>query len=171
MLAGFGTQFDAMIAHIARAGEGIKRQEGDTISHLQTMLGHLSTVAERLEAARTLSGDVSQHAIERLDGVVNAVQAQMQTMAAGAQTAAGIMRGISQIYSDQTQALNRGVGEAHTQVLTMNESIEAMQQRTDQMRVALKTQSEDLMKSLGTILSQIEAGDEVSADAAQKKSG
>jgi len=156
ILSGFGSQFDVMIAHMAQAGTGIKRQEGDTLNQLQTMLSHLSSVAEKLEEARSLSGDVSQHAIGRLDEVVNAVQAQMNNMAAGAQTAAGIMRGIGQIYNDQTGALTKGVGEAHNQVLTMNQSIDEMQERTDRMRASLKLQGDELMNSLRQILSQLE---------------
>jgi hypothetical protein len=156
LLGGYSQQFDTMLRHMAEAGTGIKHQESDMLTHLQSMLGHLGTVAEKLESARTLSGDVSQHAIERLDTVVNAIQAQMNNMTAGAQTAAGIMRGIGQIYSDQTGALTKGVGDAHAQVLTMNQSIDDMQARTDRMRAALKMQGDDLMNSLRQILSQLE---------------
>ncbi len=156
ILGGFGQQFDAMLRHMAEAGTGIKHQESDMLTHLQSMLGHLGTVAEKLESARALSGDVSQHAIERLDSVVNSIQAQMNNMTAGAQTAAGIMRGIGQIYSDQSGSLTKGVGEAHAQVLTMNKSIDDMQMRTDRMRQALKMQGDDLMNSLRQILSQLE---------------
>ena len=65
------------------------------------------------------------------------------------------MRGIGQIYGDQTQALNKNMHEAHDQVLTMNKSIDEMQQRTDRMRVSLKLQGEELMGSLQKILSQL----------------
>ncbi|MDR3425168.1 MAG: hypothetical protein P4M13_08910 [Alphaproteobacteria bacterium] len=156
LLEGFSGKFDAMIAHMAQAGEDIKHQEGSALGNLQKMLGHLGAVAEKLESARKMSGDVSQSAIERLDEVVTAVQAQMSNMTAGAQTAAGIMRGIGQIYSDQTASLGKGVGEAHNQVLTMNRSIDEMQQRTDRMRTALKLQGDDLMGTLRQILSQLE---------------
>jgi hypothetical protein len=156
LLSGFGSQFDVMLSHMAQAGNGIKRQEGDMFTNLQTMLAHLSTVAEKLEAARTMSGSVSQHAVERLGEVVTAVGAQMNNMTAGAQTAAGIMRGIGQIYSDQTTALTRGVGEAHNQVLTMNQSIDEMQERTDRMRSSLKLQGDEMMNSLRQILAQLE---------------
>jgi len=168
LLSGFGNQFDQMLDHMAVAGDGIKRQEGDTLSQLQTMLSHLGTVAEKLEGARTMSGDVSQHAIERLDEVVNAVQSQMNNMSAGAQTAAGIMRGIGQIYSDQTGALTKGVGDAHTQVLTMNKSIDDMQQRTDRMRASLKMQGDDLMGSLRQILVQLEMTGDGLSDAVNR---
>jgi hypothetical protein len=156
LLSSFDSQFDGMLERMASAGEGIKSQEGSVVGQLQNMLGHLGAVAERLETARELSGSVSQHAIERLDGVVNAVQAHMNNMSAGAQTAAGIMRGIGQIYGDQTQNLSKGVGDAHNQVLTMNKSIDEMQQRTDRMRSSLKLQGDELMSSLRQILAQLE---------------
>ena len=156
LLSGFGSKFDQMIDHMAQAGADIKHQEGSALSNLQNMLAHLGMVAEKLESARAMSGDVSHHAIERLDEVVTAVQSQMNSMASGAQTAAGIMRGIGQIYSDQTTSLTKGVGEAHSQVMIMNKSIDDMQQRTDRMRTALKLQGEDLMNSLRQILTQLE---------------
>ena len=156
LLAGFGSKFDQMLDHMAQAGADIKHQEGSALGNLQNMLTHLGMVAEKLESARTMSGDVSHHAIERLDEVVTAVQSQMNSMASGAQTAAGIMRGIGQIYTDQTGALTKGVGEAHSQVMIMNKSIDDMQQRTDRMRAALKLQGEDLMNSLRQILTQLE---------------
>jgi hypothetical protein len=156
LLAGFDTQMDGMLSRMASAGEGIRGQQGPVVDQLQSMLGHLGAVAEKLETAREMSGNVSQHAIERLDDVVNAVQAHMNNMTAGAQTAAGIMRGIGQIYGDQTQNLSKGVGEAHTQVQTMNKSIGEMQERTDRMRASLKMQGDELMSSLRQILSQLE---------------
>jgi ABC-type transporter Mla subunit MlaD len=156
LLAGFGGQFDQILSHMAKAGDGIKRQEGDMVGQLQRMLTHLGTVAEKLESARNLSGNVTQQTIERLDEVVNAVQAHMNSMTAGAQTAAGVMRGIGQIYGDQTQILSKGVSEAHQQVLTMNQSIDDMQARTDRMRDGLKAQGDELMNSLRQILSQLE---------------
>jgi ABC-type transporter Mla subunit MlaD len=156
ILSSFGGQFEQMLSQMAKAGDGIKRQEGDTVGQLQTMLAYLGTVAEKLEAARMLSGNVSQQTIERLDEVVNAVQAHMNTLASGAQTASGVMRGIGQIYSDQTQLLTKGVNEAHDQVLVMNKDIDAMQERTDRMRAALKVQGDDLMSSLRQILTQLE---------------
>ncbi|MGB9152813.1 MAG: hypothetical protein WCD70_06970, partial [Alphaproteobacteria bacterium] len=168
LLSGFGNQFDSMLDHMATAGDGIKHQEGDLISQLQIMLSHLGTVAEKLEAARTMSGDVSQHAIERLDEVVNAVQGHMNSLSAGAQTTTGIMRGIGQIYSDQTGALTKGVSEAHTQVLTMNKSIDDMQQRTDRMRTSLKLQGDDLMGSLRQILVQLEMTGDGLSDAVNR---
>ncbi|MDD3030206.1 MAG: hypothetical protein PHS57_08035 [Alphaproteobacteria bacterium] len=156
ILTGFGEKFDQMIDHMAQAGADMKLQEGDAIGHIQRMLGHLGSIAERLESARTMSGNVSRQAIERLDEVVTVVQAQMSKLTSGAQTAAGIMRGIGQIYTDQTTTLTKGIGEAHNQVLDMNKSIDTMQQRTDRMRSALKLQGEDLMKSLHQILTQLE---------------
>ena len=156
LLADFSSHFDGLLSHMAQAGDDIKHQEGNALSHLQGMLSHLGTVAEKLESTRAMSGDISQQAIERLDEVVTVVQAQMNNMAAGAQTTAGIMRGINQIYSDQTSALNKGVGDAHNQVLTMNRSIDDMQQRADRMRAALKLQGEELMASMRKILTELE---------------
>ncbi|MFA5041436.1 MAG: hypothetical protein WC464_07375, partial [Bdellovibrionales bacterium] len=168
ILAGFSEKFDQMIDHMSQAGADMKHQEGTAIEHLQRMLGHLGTIAERLESARALSGDVSQQAIERLDEVVTTVQAQMNKLTSGSQTAAGIMRGIGQIYSDQTTSLTKGVSEAHMQVLTMNKSIDDMQQRTDRMRTALRLQSEDLMNSLGQILNQLGATGDGLTDAVNR---
>ncbi|MDR3448625.1 MAG: hypothetical protein P4M15_02540, partial [Alphaproteobacteria bacterium] len=156
LLNGFGSQFDVMLARMAEAGSGIKHHEGDMVTQLQTMLSHLGSVAEKLEAARALSGNVSQHAVEKLDAVVNEIQTQMNSMTTGAQTAAGIMRGIGQIYSDQAGVLSKGVGDAHNQVTSMNKSIDEMQQRTDRMRASLKLQGDELMSSLREILSQLE---------------
>jgi hypothetical protein len=84
----------------------------------------------------------------------------MQGLTNGSQTAAGIMRGIGQIYGEQTQSLNNGVRDAHSQVLEMNKAVDDMQQRTDRLRVSLKLQGEDLMNSLQQILKQLhETGD------------
>jgi hypothetical protein len=168
LLSGFDNQFGAMLERLASAGEGIKGQQGGTVQQLQTLLEHLGTVAERLEAAREMSGNVSHHAIERLDDVVNAVQAHMNNMSAGAQTAAGIMRGIGQIYGDQTQSLAKGVGDAHSQVLTMNKSIDEMQERTDRMRSSLKVQGDELMTSLRQILVQLEMTGDGLSDAVDR---
>jgi len=55
----------------------------------------------------------------------------MRELTSGSQAAAGIMRGIGQIYGDQTQALHRSVGDAHAEVQAMNKSVDEMQQRTD----------------------------------------
>ncbi|MDD4616417.1 MAG: hypothetical protein PHW76_04770 [Alphaproteobacteria bacterium] len=156
MLANFGERFDRMIEHMAKAGVEIKSQEGDSIERLQRMVGHLAAISEKLETARTMSGALSQNTIEILDEVVTAVQAQMNKLTSGAQTAAGVMRGINQIYNDQTANLNKGVGEAHNQVVSMNKSIDEMQQRTDRMRTALKDQGDELMSSLRQILAQLE---------------
>lgn len=157
LLASFSGRFDQMIEHMARAGADIRTQEGGALEHMQSLLAHLSTIADKVENTRSLSGDLSRHAIEKLDEVVTAVQSQMSNMAAGANTAAGIMRGIGQIYNDQTTALNKGVSEAHNQVAGMNKSIDEMQQRTERMRTALKTQGDDLMRTLSQILMQLEA--------------
>ncbi|MFA4994166.1 MAG: hypothetical protein WC521_02550 [Bdellovibrionales bacterium] len=169
ILGGFSEKFDQMIDHMAQAGADIKYQEGTAIEHLQRMLGQLGSIAEKLEGAKALSGDVSQRAIERLDEVVTAVQSQMSKLTSGAQTAAGIMRGIGQIYSDQTGSLTKGVGEAHNQVLSMNKSIDDMQRRTDHMRAALKMQGEDLMNSMRTILNQLESTGDGLSDAVHRR--
>jgi len=65
------------------------------------------------------------------------------------------MRGIGQIYTEQTHSLNSGVRDAHGQVQVMSKSIDDMQQRADRMRVSLKLQSDELMMSLQQILHQL----------------
>jgi ABC-type transporter Mla subunit MlaD len=155
LLSGFGDQLDVLLDRLSMAGDGIRRHEGDLVGQMQTALSHLSTVAERLETSRALASNVSEQTVSRLNEVVDAVTQQMQGLTSGSQTAAGVMRGISQIYGDQSQALNKNVSEAHTQVLTMNKSIDDMQQRTDRLRVSLKVQGEDLMNSLQQILTQL----------------
>ena len=60
--------------------------------------------------------------------------------------------------------------------MTMNKSIEDMQQRTDRLRVSLKLQSEELMVSLQQILNQLEAtgdgvGEAVEQTLREKASG
>lgn len=164
LLSGFGDQLDVLLDRLSVAGDGIKRHEGDLIAQLETALSHLGSLAGRLEDGRALATNVSQQAVERLNSVVEAIQQQTQTLTVGTQTAAGVMRGVGQIYNDQTQALSRGVGEAHTQVQEMNKSIDDMQQRADRMRVSLKMQSEELMGSLSQILGQLHStGDALSS--------
>ena len=163
LLSGFGDQLDTLLGRLSMAGDGIRRHEGDLVGQMQTALSHLSTVAERLESGRALTTNVSEQAVSRLGEVADAIQQQMQNLATGSQTAAGVMRGVGQIYGDQSQALNKNVNEAHTQVLTMNKAIDDMQQRTDRMRVSLKMQGEDLMGSLQQILTQLSStGDTLS---------
>ncbi len=169
VLGSFSDKFDLMIDHMAQAGSDIKYQEGTAIDHLQKMLSHLGAIAEKLESAKSMSGGVTQGAIDKLDEVVNAVQNQMTKLTTGAQTAAGIMRGIGQIYSDQTSSLTKGVSEAHNQVLTMNKSIDDMQRRTDHMRTALKMQGEDLMNSMRQILTQLENTGDGLTDAVNRR--
>lgn len=156
MLSGFGSKFDQVIDHMVQAGTDMKSQEGASVEHLQRMLGHLGVVAEKLETARKMSTDVSKQTVEKLEEVVSSIETQMTKMTSGAQTAAGIMRGIGQIYNDQTASLSRGMGDAHSQILGMNKSIDDMQERTDRMRAALKLQGEDLMGSMRLILAQLE---------------
>jgi methyl-accepting chemotaxis protein len=157
LLGGFGDQLDVLLERLSVAGDGIKRHEGDLVGQLSTALSHLSMLSEKLETGRTLAANVSQQTVERLSEVVDSIHQQTQTLTQSSQTAAGIMRGVGQIYSDQTQVLTRGVGEAHHQVVAMNKSIDDMQQRADRMRVSLKMQGEELMGSLGQILSQLHA--------------
>ncbi len=163
LLSGFGDQLDVLLDRVATAGDGIRRHEGDLVSQLQTALTQLSTVSEKLEAGRALAANVSEQTVSKLGEVVDAIQTDMQKLTSGSQTAVGIIRGIGQIYQEQTHTLNTGVREAHGQVQVMNKSIDEMQQRTDRMRVSLKLQSDELMMSLQQILSQLSAtGDTLS---------
>lgn len=164
LLSGFGDQLDVLLDRLANAGDGIRRHEGDLVGQLQSALTQLSTVAEKLEIGRNLATNVSEQTVAKLGEVVDAIQTDMQKLTAGAQTATGIMRGIGQIYGEQTQTLNSGVREAHTQVVGMNKAIDDMQQRTDRMRVSLKLQSDELMMSLQQILSQLAAAGDTLGD-------
>ncbi|MFY9288333.1 MAG: hypothetical protein WAO98_07500 [Alphaproteobacteria bacterium] len=155
LLSGYGDQIDTLLDRLSMAGDGIRRHEGDLVSQMQTALGHLGTVAERLETGRALTTNVTDQAVKRLNDVVESIQQQMEGLTKSSQTAAGVMRGIGQITADQTQSLNKNMHEAHDQVLGMNKSIDEMQQRTDRMRVSLKLQSEELMSSLQKILTQL----------------
>ena len=160
LLSGFGDQLDTLLDRLANAGNGIRQHEGDLIGKLQAALDQIGAIAGKLEEGRNLAINVSEVTVEKLSGVVSAIENDMQKLTAGSQTAAGIMRGIGQIYGDQTNTLNQGVREAHSQVLTMNKSIDDMQQRADRMRVSLKLQSDELMTSLHQILTQLaSAGD------------
>jgi ABC-type transporter Mla subunit MlaD len=157
LLSGFGDQLDVLLQRLSTAGDGIRRHEGDLVGQLQSALGQLSTVAEKLELGRNLAINVSEQTVSKLGEVVEAIQGDMQKLTSGSQTAAGIIRGIGQIYTEQTGTLNQGVRDAHSEVQVMNKSIEDMQNRTDRMRVSLKLQSEELMMSLQQILSQLSA--------------
>ncbi len=162
-LENFGKRLNGTLDQMAIAGEGIRQQEGDTITRVQGVLAHLGDVAAQINETRTLSDGASDHAIQRLNDVVEAVRSHMTSLTAGAQTAAGVVRGVGQLYAEQTQSVTKGVGEAHKQVLGMNESLGEMQQRADRMRVALKLQSDELMGSLRQILLQLEeTGDGIS---------
>ena len=82
LVASLGSHFEQVVQRMAAAGNNIKSQEGGALNQLQATLGHLGTIAEKLEATREMSGSVTQHAIARLDDVVNAVQAHMNNMTA-----------------------------------------------------------------------------------------
>ncbi len=168
LLSGFGDQIDGLLNRMAQAGDGIRRQEGDLATQLQTALGHLATVADRLEKGRTMATEVSQYTSEKLGEVVDSLQQQIHGLTTSTQTATGIMRGIGQIYGEQTTSLTRGVGEAHKQVLDMNKSIDDMQQRADRMRQALKSQGDDLMTSLRQILTQLDMTGDALTDAVDR---
>ncbi|MER2520984.1 MAG: hypothetical protein ABTQ34_09955 [Bdellovibrionales bacterium] len=160
LLSGFGDQLDVLLDRLALAGDGIRRNEGDLVGQLQTALTHLDGVASKLEESRNLTTNVSAHAVSRLSEVMTEIHRDLQSLTTSSQTAAGVMRGLGQIYTDQTQTLDTNVTGAHTQVEAMNKSIDEMQQRTDRMRVSLKMQSEELMGSLQLILQQLaETGD------------
>jgi hypothetical protein len=155
LLSGFGDQMDVLLDRLSTAGDGIRRHEGDLGRQLQTALDQLGGVTEKLELGRTLAISVSDQTVAKLGTVVAEIQKEMQSLTTGSQTAAGIMRGIGQIYGDQTQALNQGVRDAHGQVQQMTRAVDDMQQRADRMRVSLKLQGDELMMSLQQILSQL----------------
>ncbi|MBV8061608.1 MAG: hypothetical protein JO126_02105 [Alphaproteobacteria bacterium] len=155
LLTGFGDQLDVLLDRLSMAGDGIRRHEGDLVGQLETALGHLSVVSSKLEEGRTLAANVSEEASKKLIDVVSTVQREMQNLTNGSQTAAGIIRGIGQIYGEQSQVVSGSVREAHGQVQAMNKTIEEMQQRTDRMRVSLKLQGDELMGSLQQILRQL----------------
>ncbi len=160
LLSGFGDQLDVLLDRLSLAGDGLRRQEGGLVEQMQKALSHLGTIAERLETSRKLALDVSDQTTAHLGGVVETLQREMTALTNNSQSAAGIIRGIGQIYGEQTQTLNKGVRDAHGQVIEMNKSVDEMQQRTDRMRVSLKLQSQELMDSLGQILRQLsETGD------------
>ena len=165
LLSGFGDQLDVLLDRLAVAGDGIKRHEGDLIAQLETALSHLASLASGLESGRALATNVSQQAVRAPERCGRSHSTAGANACAGSQTAVGVMRGVSQIYSDQTQALTRGVGEAHTQVQEMNKSIDDMQQRADRMRVSLKMQSDELMGSLQQILQQLNSTGDALGDA------
>jgi ABC-type transporter Mla subunit MlaD len=173
LLGGFGDQIDVLLDRLAMAGDGIRRHEGDLVNQLQTALSHLGSVAERLETSRALATNVSEQAASRLNDVVETIQHEMQGVASGTQTAAGVLRGLGQIYGDQAQALNSGLKDTRTEMQAMNSSIDEMQQRADRMRVSLKLQGDELMTSLQDILQQLgnagEALNEAAEDRDQKK--
>ena len=163
LLSGLGDQLDVLLDRLAQAGDGIKRQEGGFVTQLQTALSHLGSVAERLESSRMLAGNVSEHAVSRLSEVAATVEQHIENLSNKSEASAGILTRASRIYGDQTQSLNKGVQEAHSQVVVMNKSIEDMQQRTDRLRVSLKLQGDELMGSLRQILDQLEnTGDGIS---------
>lgn len=155
LLTGFGDQLDVLLDRLSMAGDGIRRHEGDLVGQLETALGHLSTVSAKLEEGRTLAATVSEEASKKLGDMVTNVQREMQNLTNGSQTAAGIIRGIGQIYGEQSQTVTNSVRDAHGQVQVMNKQIEEMQQRTDRMRVSLKLQGDELMTSLQQILQQL----------------
>jgi ABC-type transporter Mla subunit MlaD len=155
LLGGFGDQIDTLLNRMASAGEGIRRNETQLTAPLEKAMTQLSAICDKLEAGRMLATNVSGQTIASLSEVVESIQREVQNLSAGSQTAAGIMRGIGQIYGEQTQNLNQGVREAHGQVQTMSKSIDDMQQRTDRMRVSLKMQGEELMGTLQHILGEL----------------
>lgn len=160
LLSGFGDQLDVLLDRLALAGDGIRKHEGDLVGQLQTALTHLDGVAGKLEESRNLTTNVSAHAVSRLNEVMTEIHRDLQSLTTSSQTAAGVMRGLGQIYTDQTQTMNANVTGANAQVQEMGKSIDEMQQRADRMRVSLKMQGEELMGSLQLILQQLaETGD------------
>ena len=149
LLSGFGDQLDTLLDRLSMAGDGIRRHEGDLVGQMQTALSHPQ---HRRRTASKPAARLRQPTSANKRSNVSTTSPRPSSnrckpLPAGSQTAAGIMRGIGHIYGDQSQALNKNVGEAHEQVQGMNKSIDEMQQRTDRMRVSLKLQGEELMGS------------------------
>lgn len=157
LLSGLGDQIDVLLDRLSMAGDGIKRHEGNIIGQMQTALSHLGSVAERLETSRMMAGNVSEHAVARLSEVAATVEQHVENLSNKSEATVNVLRNVSKLYGDQTQSLNKGVSEAQGQVVSMNKSIEDMQQRTDRLRVSLKLQSEELLTSMGQILNQLSA--------------
>jgi SMC interacting uncharacterized protein involved in chromosome segregation len=155
LLSGFGDQIEGLLDRLSVAGTGIKQNEHDLVSQMQTALTHLSGITEKLDVSRRMAVTVSDETRTKLSEVAQQVETQMKTMVAGSETVTNIVRGVTNMYGEQTQGFTRGVVDAQSQVLVMNKSLEEMQQRTDRMRVALKMQADDLLGSLEQILKQL----------------
>jgi len=102
-----------------------------------------------------MAGTVSEHAVARLSEVASTVEQHIENLSNKSEATVNVMRNVGKLYGEQTNSLNKGVGEAQGQVAAMNRSIEDMQQRADRLRVSLKLQSEELMGSLQQILNQL----------------
>ncbi|MDD5585470.1 MAG: hypothetical protein PHY92_00745 [Alphaproteobacteria bacterium] len=167
LLGGFGDQMDVLLNRLSTAGDGIKRQESDLIGRLQSALSHLGSITEKLETNRMLTADVADEAVSRLSGVSAAVEKQLHELKQGSDNVSGIIKGMGQLYGDQTQGMNRNLADTQSQILSMNKSVEEMQQRTDRMRVALKLQGDDLMNTLEQILHQLSTTGDIFGDVIQ----
>jgi DNA repair exonuclease SbcCD ATPase subunit len=169
LLNGFGDQMDVLLNRLSAAGDGIKNHENDLTGQLQTALSHLSSIAEKLESNRMLTADVSDVAISRLSEVARMIEKQTSGLKDNSVTITGLVREVGQVYTDQSRTLNHSVVEAQSQILSMNKSIDEMQQRTDRMRFALKMQGEDLMGSLAQILHQLSSTGDGLSDAVDQE--
>jgi len=157
VLEGFGKRFELMVDSISNSSRQVVSHESGVIERLQQMLSHLSVVAEKLEATKSISGEAAQAAIDRLNEVVIVVQDQMIKLTTSSQSAVDALQGVGEICSKQTDRLSRGVSSARDQVVDMAKNFDDIQKRSDHIRMALKVQGEELMNSLGGIMSSLEA--------------
>lgn len=165
LLGGFGDQIEVLLDRLGLAGDTVKRQETDFVSHLQQAFVHLGSVTERLDSARVLASNVSDAAVSKLAEVGESIDKQMRGVAEGGQKVAGIVQSVAQTYADQAQKVNGTVLDAQQQIIGMTKSIEEMQARTDRMRVTLKLQGDDLMTSLESILDKLNGAGDAMSDA------
>jgi hypothetical protein len=171
VLEGFGKRFENMVSSISNNSRQAVSHESGVIERLQQMLTHLSAIAEKLEATKTISGDAAQAAIDRLNEVVIVVQDQMIKLTTSSQSAAEALQGVGEICSKQTDRLTKGVTNARDQVVDMARNFDDIQRRSDHIRMSLKVQGEELMTSLGGIMSSLETTGDGMTSVMDKTSG
>jgi hypothetical protein len=150
LLSSFGDQFDTLLDRLAMAGDGIKRHEGSLNSELQGMMSQLTSLTERLDASRVMTGTVAEQAIARMADVAQTVERQLVSLADNSQTAIGVVRGTGSAYQEQAKSFADSIQQTKQQ-------LDDLQLRSDRMRVALKMQGEDLINSLAQIMAQLES--------------
>ncbi len=163
LLNGFGDQMDVLLDRLSTAGDGIKRHESDLLGQLQSALGNLGTVVEKLEVGRNLTSEVGDKAVAKMAAAAEEVERQLRGLQEGADSVQGVVGGVGRMYAEHAGEMNRSVAEAQSQIISMNGSIGEMQQRADKMRASLKSQGDELLGSLEQILRQLSAtGDAIS---------